>query len=76
MADKADIANDLMELRLEQVLQSRPEWVEIKGVVVGECDDCGEEIPTARRQAAPWATTCIECQSIREGRSKHVRQAL
>ena len=38
-----------------------------------ECEDCGQEIPQARRDAAPWATTCIECQVIREQRGRHVR---
>ncbi|TMU24574.1 hypothetical protein E0L35_10060 [Halomonas sp. ATBC28] len=27
-----------------------------------------------RRKAAPWATTCIECQGIRELRGRHVRK--
>nr|WP_324615532.1 hypothetical protein [Halomonas salipaludis] len=28
-------------------------------------------MPAARRKAAPWASTCIECQGIRERRNKH-----
>ncbi len=32
------------------------------------CIDCDEEIPAARRRAAPWAVCCVECQSLREGR--------
>jgi phage/conjugal plasmid C-4 type zinc finger TraR family protein len=28
-----------------------------------ECQICGEEIPLARRQAMPGATTCVDCQS-------------
>lgn len=27
-----------------------------------ECEECGEEIPEARRAAVPWATRCIACQ--------------
>ncbi|MDT0501610.1 MULTISPECIES: TraR/DksA family transcriptional regulator [unclassified Halomonas] len=75
MADNADIANELMERRLEAALTNRPTWTGVNWART-ECDDCGNEIPAARRQAAPWASTCIECQSIREGRNKHVRQAL
>ncbi|MGJ7459348.1 TraR/DksA family transcriptional regulator [Halomonas sp. RA08-2] len=71
MADNADIANELMEMRLEGALSGRltaqapanDPW----------CEDCGSEIPTARRHAASWATTCIECQGIRELRARHRR---
>ncbi len=26
----------------------------------GRCDVCGDEIPTARLEARPWATRCVE----------------
>jgi len=32
------------------------------------CDECGEEIPAARRKALPSARTCVSCQSARDGR--------
>lgn len=74
MADNADIAADLMERRMEKVLQSWPQRVEINArVTCEECEDCGHEIPQARRAAAPWAATSIECQSIRERRGRHGR---
>ena len=31
-----------------------------------ECDDCGEEIPPARRNALPGTRTCVACQSKRD----------
>ncbi|MCW1432072.1 DksA/TraR family C4-type zinc finger protein [Novosphingobium sp. JCM 18896] len=31
------------------------------------CEDCGEEIPEARRQAQPSSRTCIPCQTTRDG---------
>jgi len=34
-----------------------------------ECEECGEEIPEARRKAYPSAVCCVECQSIRERRA-------
>lgn len=68
MADKADIAGELMEMRLEDALANRPAWIGID-LAVTDCEDCGFEIPAARRQAAPWATTCIDCQGIRERRA-------
>lgn len=30
------------------------------------CDECGDEIPQARRRALPGATTCVPCQSARD----------
>jgi RNA polymerase-binding transcription factor DksA len=31
-----------------------------------ECDDCGEDIPAARRAALQGARTCVVCQSKRD----------
>ncbi|EWH00695.1 TraR/DksA family transcriptional regulator [Halomonas sp. BC04] len=72
MADNADIATEIMERRLEGALANRPRWIGIDHAAT-ECDDCGHEIPAARRKAAPWATTCIECQGIREQRARPYR---
>lgn len=36
-----------------------------------DCAECGEEIPEARRKAMPGATTCVHCQSGRDGRIAH-----
>lgn len=33
------------------------------------CDECGIDIPAARRKAYPSAVCCVECQSIREARA-------
>lgn len=32
------------------------------------CDDCGELIPSARRQALPGVRTCVPCQVKRDKR--------
>ena len=40
----------------------------LQGQGAEECEDCGTEIPAARRKAAPWAVCYIDCQSLREGR--------
>lgn len=32
------------------------------------CQDCGEEIPLARREAMPGARTCVFCQGFHDGR--------
>lgn len=72
MADNADRATELMEQTLDHALATRTSQTSVVWARA-ECEECGEEIPAARREAAPWATTCIECQSIREQRRRHVR---
>ncbi|HEY1415736.1 MAG TPA: DksA/TraR family C4-type zinc finger protein [Caulobacteraceae bacterium] len=32
------------------------------------CEECGEEIPEARRRALPGARTCVTCQAGRDRR--------
>jgi phage/conjugal plasmid C-4 type zinc finger TraR family protein len=40
----------------------------LQGQGAEECEECGIEIPEARRKAYPSAVCCVECQSLREGR--------
>ncbi len=35
-----------------------------------ECEECGEEIPEARRIASPGCTMCITCQEISEKKKR------
>lgn len=70
MADAADLASEIMERRLENALATRHRPLPV--ATDPDCEDCGNEIPQARRQAVPWATTCIGCQNLRERRGKHV----
>ncbi|MBZ9576760.1 TraR/DksA family transcriptional regulator [Modicisalibacter sp. MOD 31.J] len=69
MADNADIAAEISERHLAGALANRPVWIGVD-MARAECVDCGEEIPAARREAAPGAHTCIECQGIREMRAR------
>lgn len=41
------------------------------GVGASHCVECGEAIPEPRRLALPGAHTCVECQSVRDGRVVH-----
>jgi len=41
----------------------------LQGQGAEECEECGIEIPEARRLAAPWAVCCVDCQGIRERRA-------
>lgn len=45
----------------------------MQGQGADECEDCGCDIPAARRAAAPWAVRCIHCQEIEDGK-KGVRR--
>ena len=38
------------------------------GVAETHCQECGEEIPEARRRVFPGVRTCIECQSAHDSR--------
>lgn len=40
----------------------------LQGQGAEECEECGIEIPEARRRAAPWAVCCVDCQGLREVR--------
>ncbi len=38
----------------------------------GHCEDCGEDIPEARRAALPGTRTCVACQSVRDASVRSV----
>ena len=42
-----------------------------KGPSAEFCDDCGEAIPSRRREALPGVRTCIVCQGERDGQVRH-----
>ncbi|MCD9570135.1 TraR/DksA family transcriptional regulator [Pseudomonas protegens] len=69
MADLADIANDLVQERLDQALAARqllrPELAAHSFLI---CEDCDGPIPEARRLAQPGCTLCVTCQEIDEVR--------
>lgn len=68
MSDEVDVAQDVVELmNTVAVLAIRHQ---LQAVGSEYCQSCGEIIPEARRQAAPWADTCTPCQSVLEHRNK------
>ncbi|WP_339935179.1 TraR/DksA family transcriptional regulator [Vreelandella glaciei] len=66
--DRADIANDYVEWRLEQVLNARHRPTPVTQPSRSECLQCEEAIPAARRNALPGVQLCVECQTAMEGR--------
>ncbi|MCA8865574.1 MULTISPECIES: TraR/DksA C4-type zinc finger protein [unclassified Halomonas] len=71
MADNADRAAVTIQQSLEATLARRATLA--TQAANDDCEDCGYVIPAQRRKAAPWATTCIECQGIRELKNKQGR---
>jgi phage/conjugal plasmid C-4 type zinc finger TraR family protein len=39
-----------------------------RGAGATHCDECGEPIPQARREALPGVRTCVACQAGRDAR--------
>lgn len=40
----------------------------IAGEGLDHCEDCGDDIPQARRKALPGSRTCIACQTARDAK--------
>lgn len=69
--DVTDIASEQEELERERELAKIKAIQQQTGSEF--CEDCGEIIPLARRQLAPWTTRCIHCQTSFEKKMKHYR---
>ncbi len=39
-----------------------------KGASLSHCEECGEEIPSDRRNAVPGVRRCVDCQAEADGR--------
>lgn len=68
MADLADRADEQHELSMETFQRSLLSRAEAE--CLETCEDCGEEIPQARREAlkGQGCTLCIGCQEINDHR--------
>lgn len=71
MADNADIANDLMQARVDALLAARPVAAALVSAL--ECESCGVDIPEARRLAVPGCQLCVDCQGLVELGGRHAR---
>lgn len=63
-----DQANELAQQRLDQAIQAHR--INHNAVSAEHCEECGEDIPQARRVAVPGCQTCAECQGIIELKRK------
>jgi phage/conjugal plasmid C-4 type zinc finger TraR family protein len=66
--DKADIAQELIEWKLEQVMNARHRSDAPVLESRSACKECEEAIPAARQEALPGVQFCVACQSAMEGR--------
>ncbi len=66
MSDIVDIANDYAERELAERLYFRVQYV---GESLCECEECGEEIPVARRAIIPGVRKCRDCAELEERRA-------
>jgi len=70
MADEADVANSYADIMLDVTIGNRV-------VYCGEsaiwCENCGSEIPEARRDAVPGVQLCFTCAEIKEAKSRVFR---
>lgn len=62
MADDIDVANDVILRAAEE--RTAAIRAQLQGEGQDWCDDCGEDIPQARRLALPSATRCTPCQGL------------
>lgn len=60
-----EMAEQAMTERLQATIDNR---VVYQGESATECDECGDDIPEARRVAVPGCRLCVDCQGMREVR--------
>jgi len=63
MADEGDIASEIEQRHREAALARHQPAT---GPSLEECEECGGEIPEARRKAIAGVTRCVFCQSTQE----------
>ncbi|MCG8635432.1 MAG: TraR/DksA C4-type zinc finger protein [Desulfobacterales bacterium] len=63
--DEADLGNRFADRYLNEALAGVRTRMP-KGESRTECEDCGEDIPEARRKAVPGCVRCVNCESLNE----------
>jgi len=64
MSDAVDLAEERLDAERALLGHALAHRLRPSGAV--ECEDCGCDIPAARRKAAPFATRCVACQEQSE----------
>lgn len=63
MRDSIDLANDLVQLEMENLIANRTMF---QGESATHCIDCDYPIPLKRRQLIKGCQRCVDCQQICE----------
>lgn len=68
MADEVDICNDVILRAAEE--RTAAIRASLLGEGQDECEDCGCEIPLARRAAMKSAIRCAPCQEVADAKGR------
>lgn len=61
-AAQNELSSQLAEVESRELAHIENALKRMRDGDYGQCENCGNGIPTARLQALPYATNCIECQ--------------
>jgi DnaK suppressor protein len=61
-----EISSQLVEVESRELTQIEEALTRFRDGIYGDCDACEKQIPLARLQAVPYATSCIECARKQE----------
>jgi phage/conjugal plasmid C-4 type zinc finger TraR family protein len=71
MADDVDVAQGNAERYIASAIHGVTKALSrIPEGAAADCEECGDEIPKARRDAVPWSRLCIGCAETREREAK------
>ncbi|EMH9206345.1 TPA: TraR/DksA family transcriptional regulator [Klebsiella michiganensis] len=70
-AEIIDQASELEELLRNNAIQAHR--INHNAVSATECEECGDQLPEARRKAYPGCTMCVSCAEEIEFRKKQGR---
>lgn len=68
MADLLDLAAEREELERASLIASRHRPAPAHTISATHCEECGGDIPAARRLAVPGCEYCVDCQRLAEVR--------
>jgi DnaK suppressor protein len=74
LATERDLAAHNLERETELLAEVEAALERIEEGHYGLCLDCGEEINPKRLATVPWASYCVRCQTLRDGRRGSVRR--
>ena len=62
-----EVASGLLQTEQQILGAIRAALGRIDAGTYGRCEVCGRELPEGRLEAVPYATSCVACESKREG---------